>query len=76
MVKNGCTIAQAVSHWLPNAAARVRARVWPTKWRWARFSSSTSVTPANLRSTKFAILTITRGMYNRPEVADVLSGSS
>jgi hypothetical protein len=26
--------------------------------------------PANLRSTKFSILTITRGKYNRPEVAD------
>jgi hypothetical protein len=32
--------------------------------------------PANLDSTKFPILTITRGRYNRPEVVDVLSGSS
>jgi hypothetical protein len=32
--------------------------------------------PANLYSTEFSILTITRGRYNRPEVADVPSGAS
>jgi hypothetical protein len=37
-----------------------------TKWRWGRFSPSTSVSPANLHSTKFSIITITRGRYNRP----------
>jgi hypothetical protein len=31
---------------------------------------------ANLHSTKFSISTITRGRYNRPEVADVPSGPS
>jgi hypothetical protein len=41
------------------------------KGRWGRFSPSTSISPANFYSTKFSILTITRGRYNRPEVADV-----
>jgi hypothetical protein len=50
--------------------------LWWTKWRWARFSPSTSVSPANLHSTKFSILTITRSRYNRTEVADVPSGPS
>jgi hypothetical protein len=31
---------------------------------------------SNLHSTKFSILTITRGRYNRPEGADVPSGPS
>jgi hypothetical protein len=41
-----------------------------------KFSPSTSVSPVNLHSTKFSIFTITRGSYNRPEVADVPSGPS
>jgi hypothetical protein len=40
------------------------------------FSPSTLVSPRNLYSAKFCILTITRGRYNRPEVADVPSGPS
>jgi hypothetical protein len=32
--------------------------------------------PTNLHSTKFLVLTITRDWYNRPEVADMPSGSS
>jgi hypothetical protein len=52
-------IAQAVSRWLPTA-------VWWRKWVWGRFSPSTSVSPANLHSTKFSIIIITRGRYNRP----------
>jgi hypothetical protein len=28
LILKGCAIAQAVSRWLPTAAARVRARVW------------------------------------------------
>jgi hypothetical protein len=50
--------AQAVSHWLPTTAARgsspglVMWDLWWTKWRWGRFSLSTSVSPANLHSTK------------------------
>jgi hypothetical protein len=46
------------------------------KWHWGRFSPSTSVSPANLHSVKFFSLTITRGRYNKPEVADVPSGPS
>jgi hypothetical protein len=45
-----------------------------TKWRWGRFPPSTSVSPANLHSTKFSIITITRGTYNRPFSGDVPSG--
>jgi hypothetical protein len=33
---------------------------------WCMFSPSTSVSSANLRSTKFSIIIITRGRYNRP----------
>jgi hypothetical protein len=41
--------------------------LWWTKWRWGRFSPSTSVSPANLHSTNFfIIIIITRGRYNRP----------
>jgi hypothetical protein len=32
------------------------------------------VSPVNIYCTKFSILTITRGRYNRPEVTDVLNG--
>jgi hypothetical protein len=32
--------------------------------------------PANIQSTEFSILTIFRGKYNRPEMADVPSGPS
>jgi hypothetical protein len=49
--------------------------LWWTKWRRGRFSPSTSVSPV-IHSTKFSILTITRGRYNRPKVADVPSGPS
>jgi hypothetical protein len=47
----GSATAQAVSRWLPTAAARVQTRglvMWDlcwTKWRWGRFSPSTSVSP-------------------------------
>jgi hypothetical protein len=37
-----------------------------TKWRWGRFSPSTSVSSANLHSTNFSIIIITRGRYKRP----------
>jgi hypothetical protein len=36
-----------------------------------RCSPSTSVIPANLHSTNFTILTVTRGRYYRPEVQKV-----
>jgi hypothetical protein len=65
----GCAIAQAVSRWIPTtAAARVQTRVWSSGicgGRSGRFSPSTSVSPANLHSTKFSIIIITQGRYNR-----------
>jgi hypothetical protein len=33
--------------------------LWWTKWHWGRFSSSTSVSSANLHSTNFSTITIT-----------------
>jgi hypothetical protein len=33
--------------------------LWWTKWRWGKFSSSTSVSLANLHSTNFSTITIT-----------------
>jgi hypothetical protein len=44
----------------------VKWDLWWTKWRWGRFSQSTSVSPANLHSTIFSIIIFTRGRYNRP----------
>jgi hypothetical protein len=44
----------------------VKWDLWWTKWRWGRFSPGSSVTPANLHSTKFSIIIITRGRNNRP----------
>jgi hypothetical protein len=43
----------------------VKWDLWWTKWSRRRFSPSTTVSPA-IHSTKFSILTITRGRYNRP----------
>jgi hypothetical protein len=40
--------------------------LWWTKWRWGRFSPSTSVSPTNLHSAKFSIITVTWGRYRRP----------
>jgi hypothetical protein len=37
--------------------------LWWTKWRWGRFSPSTSVYPANFYT---ITITITRGRYSRP----------
>jgi hypothetical protein len=54
----GRAIAQAVSRWLPTTAARVMCDLWWTKWRWGRFSPSTSVSPANLHSTNFSTVPI------------------
>jgi hypothetical protein len=60
----GRAIAQAVSRWLPTAAARFQTRVYHVgfvvdKVGWGRFSPSTSVSPANLYSTNFSTITIT-----------------
>jgi hypothetical protein len=33
--------------------------LWLEKWQWGKFSPSTSVSPANINSTKFFTITIT-----------------
>jgi hypothetical protein len=48
-----------------NVSNMVKWDLWWTKWHRGRFSLSTSVSLA-IHSTKFSILTITRGKYNRP----------
>jgi hypothetical protein len=77
----GRAIAEAVSRWLPTAAARVRDRVWQVGFVVDKvasgqvFSPSTSVSPTKcVHSTNFSILTITRGRYNSPGEAAVPSG--
>jgi hypothetical protein len=47
--------------------------LWSTKWRWGRFSQSTSVSPANLHSTNFSTVTIT---YHLGPVQQASSGRS
>jgi hypothetical protein len=37
----------------------VKWDLWWTKWHWGRLSPSTSVSPANLDSTKFSTSTLT-----------------
>jgi hypothetical protein len=60
-------IAQAVSRWLPTAAALgwgpdlVMWDLWWSKWRRGRFSPSTSVSPANLHSTNCSTILIYLG---------------
>jgi hypothetical protein len=71
MWNKGRAVAQAVSCWLPTAAAWVRVwagiwGLWLAKRHWGRFSPSTSVSPANHHSSNFSIIIITRGWHNRP----------
>jgi heme/copper-type cytochrome/quinol oxidase subunit 2 len=40
-------------------AGLVKLDLWWTKWRWGRFSPSTSVSPANLHSTNCSTITLT-----------------
>jgi hypothetical protein len=78
----GRAIGQAVSRWLPTAAARVRARVWSS----GICGGQSGAGAGFLRVLRFplSILILTnspssqspRGRYNRPEVADVSSGPS
>jgi hypothetical protein len=65
----GHAIAQEVSRWFPTAAARDRARVWQMGFVVDKvalgqvFSEYFGFPP---HSTKFSIITITRGRSNRP----------
>jgi hypothetical protein len=80
----GRAIAQAVSHWLPTPAARVRARVWSCGicggqsgartgfLRVLRFPLPIFIPPIAPQSPSSIIW----GLYNRPEVAAVPSGLS
>jgi hypothetical protein len=72
----GRNIAEAVSRWLPTAAARVRTRVWQVGFVVDKVTS-VQVSPAKtVHSTNFSILTITRGGYKRPVLAAVPSAPS
>jgi hypothetical protein len=80
----GRTIAQAVSRWLPTAAARVRARVWSC----GIYGGQSGAGAGFLRVLRFPlpifippiapkiILIYHRGLYNRPVVAAVPNGLS
>jgi hypothetical protein len=80
----GSAIAQAVSRWLPTAAARVRARVWSCGicggqsgagagfLRVLRLPLPIFIPPIAPQSSSSIIW----GWYNRPEVAAVPSGLS
>jgi hypothetical protein len=83
-MKAGRAIAQAVSRWLPTAAARVRARVWSCGicggqsgaragfLRVLRFPLPIFIPPISPQSPSSIIW----GWYNRPVVAAVPSGLS
>jgi hypothetical protein len=67
----GLAIAEAVSRWLPSAAARVRARVGSSGIGGGQSGAGAGFLrvlrfPLPIHSTKFSILTITRGRYNKP----------
>jgi hypothetical protein len=69
----GRAIAQVVSRWLPTTAARVRARVWSSGICGGQSGARAGFLrvlrfPLPIHSTKFSILTITRGRYNRPRI--------
>jgi hypothetical protein len=63
-VPQGRAIAQAVSRWLPTAAARGSKPdlgmwdLWWDKLALGRFSPSTSVSPAIVRSTNYSTITL------------------
>jgi hypothetical protein len=80
----GRAIAQAVSRWLPTAAAQIRARVWSCGicggqsgvgagfLRILRFPLPIFIPPIAPQSPSYIIW----GLYNRPEMAAVPSGLS
>jgi hypothetical protein len=73
----GRAIAQAVSRWLPTAAARVRARVWLCGI--CGRQNGAGAFPLPILSPPIAPQSpssIIWGLYNRPEVAAVPSGLS
>jgi hypothetical protein len=64
-------VAQAVSRWLPTAAARIRIRsacgvCGGQSGTGAGFLRNTSVSPASHHSTKFSVIIITWSWYSRP----------
>jgi hypothetical protein len=71
-ISHSRAIGQAVSRWLPTPAARVRDPVWSSGicggqiGTGAGFLRVLRFSLPNLYFTKFSILTITRGRYNRP----------
>jgi hypothetical protein len=71
-VREGSAMVQAVSRWLPTAAARVRARRWQVGFLMDKmalgqvFSEYFGFPCQSLFHQKFSITTITRGRYNRP----------
>jgi hypothetical protein len=81
---SGRAIAQAVSRWLPTAAARIRSRVWSSGICVGQSGAGADF----LRVLRFPLpifipsvapqppSPIIRGWYNRPEVAAVSSGLS
>jgi hypothetical protein len=72
----GRAIAQAVSHWLPTAAARgsipgqVMWDLWWTKWHWGRFFSGYFGFPCQFSVHRLlhTLSSIIRGWYNRPNI--------
>jgi hypothetical protein len=65
LMNYGRAIAQAVSRWLPTVAVRgskpdlVMWDLWWDKWRWGKFSPSSSVSPAIVvRSTNYSTITL------------------
>jgi hypothetical protein len=66
----GRAVAQAVSRWLPTAAAGFatgqHVGFVVDKAALGRFSPRTSVSLANHHYTNFSIIIITRGWHNRP----------
>jgi hypothetical protein len=69
-LKAGRAVAQAVSPWLPTAAARVRVRVacgvcGAQSGTGAGFLRVLRFPPANHHSTSFSIIIIIRGWHNR-----------
>jgi hypothetical protein len=73
---SGPAIAQAVSPLVSHRdgpgsqPGLVKLDLLWTKCHWGWFSPSTSVSLANLHSTKLYLITITRGKKNRTEVTD------